>query len=134
MARGHEDELQLPQLRSPRRRRLTSTQRWLRERRRQAPTNSRSRSSETCRVALPAFRTAANCVWSTFVGIDDSVGALRRTGSHLSQFPANEVSGPGAIGVNPAVMRVDPLDLQGRVSCRLTRLHRCNCRLSMNGN
>ena len=68
------------------------------------------------------------------VGIDDSVGALRRTGSHLSQFPANEVSGPGAIGVNPAVMRVDPLDLQGRVSCRLTRLHRCNCRLSMNGN
>ena len=68
------------------------------------------------------------------VGIDDSVGALRRTGSHLSQFPANEVSGPGAIGVNPAVMRVDPLDLQGRVSCRLTTLHRCNCRLSMNGN
>jgi len=68
------------------------------------------------------------------VGIDDSVGALRRTGSHLSQFPANEVSGLGAIGVNPAVMRVDPLDLQGRVSCRLTRLHRCNCRLSMNGN
>jgi hypothetical protein len=31
-------------------------------------------------------------------------------------------------------MRVDPLDLKGRISCRLTRLHRCNCRLSMNGN
>ena len=60
------------------------------------------------------------------VGIDDSVGALRRTESHLSQFPANEVSGPEAIGVNPAVMRVDALDLQGRVACRLTRLHRYN--------
>ena len=83
---------------------------------------------EQCKMA----RAALNLVH--LVGIDDSVGALRRTGSHLSQFPANEVSGPGAIGVNPAVMRVDPLDLQGRVSCRLTRLHRCNCRLSMNGN
>ena len=42
-----------PQLRSPRKRRLTSTQRWLRERRREATTNSRSRSSEACRSSTP---------------------------------------------------------------------------------
>jgi hypothetical protein len=47
--------------------------------------------------------------------------------------PENEHLAVHAIDVNPAVMRVDPLDLYGRISCRLTRLHRYNCRLSMNG-
>ncbi len=46
----------------------------------------------------------------------------------------SELSTSTAIGVNPAAMRVDPLDWEGRISWRLTRLHRCNYRLSTNAN
>ena len=48
--------------------------------------------------------------------------------------PKNKVPALEAIDVNPAAMRVDPLDLRERISCRLTRLHPSNYRLSMNGN
>ena len=38
---------------------LMSTQRWLRERRRKATTNPRSRSSQACRNSPRGFRTSA---------------------------------------------------------------------------
>jgi methylphosphotriester-DNA--protein-cysteine methyltransferase len=48
--------------------------------------------------------------------------------------PKNKTSAFQAIGLNPTAVRLDPLDLKERISCRLTRLHLSNCRLSMNAN
>jgi hypothetical protein len=66
-------------------------------------------------------------------GIDDSVstgGPSRICHScHKSMLSAWS-----AVGVNPAPMRSVLPDLNGRISRRLAKLHRCNDRLSMNGN
>jgi|HubBroStandDraft_1064217.scaffolds.fasta_scaffold846713_2 hypothetical protein len=69
-------------------------------------------------------------------GNDDSVGPAPGTEPHLPHL--SQKQGPSHVGYRCEssydASRPAPLDLKEKMSCRLTRLHRCNYRLSMNAN
>ena len=68
-------------------------------------------------------------------GIGDSVGAAPANRvAFATVAPKTGSRRRSAIGVNRMAVRRHPLDVRGRISCRLSRRQRCNCRLSMNGN
>jgi hypothetical protein len=65
----------------------------------------------------------------------DSVEPLRRTESHLPQFSRKRTLGASGYRCESTGDASRPsLDRERRILCQLTKLHQCNCRLSMNGN